>query len=141
LSWYARKKIINYKIGEPLDLIKAFRRMRVPDRADVHAGAFSGKDPHRNVLEHQAVLRRDAQPSGRKTVDSRVRLARAGIVTGHDRPEAVAYIVMRKDCLDELQMVAGGDVAGTTETIGGLIVTKRFALIVRDNFTDNGGWL
>ena len=41
----------------------------------------------------------------------------------------------------EVKMIAGGDVAGTTETTGGMIITKRFALVVRDNFTDNGGWL
>ena len=41
----------------------------------------------------------------------------------------------------EVKMIAGGDTAGTTETIGGMIITRRFALVVRDRFTDNGGWL
>ena len=41
----------------------------------------------------------------------------------------------------EVKMIAGGEVAGSTETVGGMIITKRFALIVRDHFTDNGGWL
>ena len=41
----------------------------------------------------------------------------------------------------EVKMIAGGDTAGSTEVIGGMIITKRFALVVRDHFTDNGGWL
>ena len=41
----------------------------------------------------------------------------------------------------EVKMIAGGDTAGTTENIGGMIITKKFALVVRDNFAENGGWL
>ena len=41
----------------------------------------------------------------------------------------------------EVKMIAGGNTAGSTEVIGGMIITKRFALVVRDHFTDNGGWL
>ncbi len=41
----------------------------------------------------------------------------------------------------EVKMIAGGDSAGTSTSIGGMTITKRFALIVRDNFTTNGGWL
>ena len=38
-------------------------------------------------------------------------------------------------------MVAGGENAGSSTTIGGMTITKKFALIVRDDFADNGGWL
>lgn len=41
----------------------------------------------------------------------------------------------------EVKMIAGGDTAGTTETAGGMIITKKFVLVVRDNFAENGGWL
>ena len=41
----------------------------------------------------------------------------------------------------EVKMVAGGENAGSSTTIGGMTITKKFALIVRDDFADNGGWL
>ena len=40
-----------------------------------------------------------------------------------------------------VKMVAGGEVAGSPTTIGGMEITQQFALIVRDDFADNGGWL
>uniref|UniRef100_UPI0040564DA3 S8 family serine peptidase n=1 Tax=Alistipes sp. TaxID=1872444 RepID=UPI0040564DA3 len=41
----------------------------------------------------------------------------------------------------EITMVAGGSIAGSTSTIGGMTITKRFALVVRDSFAENNGWL
>ena len=41
----------------------------------------------------------------------------------------------------EIKMVAGGNTAGTTENVGGMTIIKKFALIVRDNFAENNGWL
>lgn len=41
----------------------------------------------------------------------------------------------------KVKMVAGGDAAGSTDNIGGIAITKEFALIVREKFSDNGGWL
>jgi hypothetical protein len=38
-------------------------------------------------------------------------------------------------------MVAGGEAAGSTDNIGGITITKEFALVVREKFSDNGGWL
>lgn len=43
--------------------------------------------------------------------------------------------------LVKVKMVAGGDTPGSTSTVGGLVITKTFALVVREKFTDNGGWL
>lgn len=40
-----------------------------------------------------------------------------------------------------VKMVAGGEAAGSSTSVGGMEITKRFALIVRDNFASNGGWL
>ena len=40
-----------------------------------------------------------------------------------------------------VRMIAGGDSAGTNEAVGGMIISKKFALVVRDNFAGNGGWL
>ena len=40
-----------------------------------------------------------------------------------------------------VKMIAGGDSAGTDETVGGMIIYKKFALVVRDGFAENGGWL
>lgn len=40
-----------------------------------------------------------------------------------------------------IKMVAGGDNVGSPDVIGGMSITKPFALIVRDEFADNGGWL
>ena len=41
----------------------------------------------------------------------------------------------------KVKMVAGGNTAGNTDNIGGITITKEFALVVREKFTDNGGWL
>ena len=41
----------------------------------------------------------------------------------------------------DIRFVAGSTTAGTDTNKGGIVVTKRFALVVRDNFADNGGWL
>jgi hypothetical protein len=41
----------------------------------------------------------------------------------------------------KVKMVAGGETAGSTDYIGGITITKEFALVVRNKFTDNGGWL
>jgi len=41
----------------------------------------------------------------------------------------------------EISFVAGNTTAGNDSEKGGIVVTKRFALIVRDDFSDNGGWL
>ena len=41
----------------------------------------------------------------------------------------------------KVKMVGGGDTAGSTNNVGGITITKEFALVVRDKFTDNGGWL
>ena len=41
----------------------------------------------------------------------------------------------------EVTMVAGGTTAGSTTTVGGMTITKRFALVVRDSFAENEGWL
>lgn len=41
----------------------------------------------------------------------------------------------------EVKMVAGGETPGSPTTTGGMVITKKFALIVRDNFAENGGWL
>ena len=41
----------------------------------------------------------------------------------------------------EISFVAGDTTAGNDSEKGGIVVTKRFALIVRDDFSDNGGWL
>ena len=41
----------------------------------------------------------------------------------------------------KVKMVAGGETAGSTDFIGGITITKEFALVVRNKFTDNGGWL
>ena len=41
----------------------------------------------------------------------------------------------------EVKMVAGGSIPGSSTTIGGATITKRFALIVREKFAENGGWL
>ena len=40
-----------------------------------------------------------------------------------------------------VKMIAGGDTAGADETVGGMIISKKFALVVRDNFAENGGWM
>ena len=41
----------------------------------------------------------------------------------------------------KVKMVAGGETAGSTDVIGGITITKEFALVVREKFADNGGWL
>jgi hypothetical protein len=41
----------------------------------------------------------------------------------------------------KVKMVAGGEAAGSTDNIGGITITKEFALVVREKFSDNGGWL
>ena len=41
----------------------------------------------------------------------------------------------------KIKMVAGGDYVGSPDVVGGMSITKPFALIVRDEFADNGGWL
>lgn len=41
----------------------------------------------------------------------------------------------------EVTFVAGGTIAGSDTAVGGMTVTKRFALIVRDHFAENNGWL
>ena len=41
----------------------------------------------------------------------------------------------------EISFVAGNTTAGNDSEKGGIVATKRFALIVRDDFSDNGGWL
>ena len=40
-----------------------------------------------------------------------------------------------------VKMIAGGDTAGTGETVGGMVISKKFALVVRDSFAQNGGWM
>ena len=40
-----------------------------------------------------------------------------------------------------VKMIAGGDKVGTNDSAGGMEITKQFALIVRDGFTSNGGWM
>ncbi len=40
-----------------------------------------------------------------------------------------------------VKMIAGGDKVGTNDNPGGMEITKQFALIVRDGFTTNGGWM
>ena len=40
-----------------------------------------------------------------------------------------------------VNMIAGGDTLGNSDAAGGKAISKRFALIVRDNFAQNGGWL
>ena len=40
-----------------------------------------------------------------------------------------------------IKMIGGGDSVGTDEKQGGIEITKKFALIVRDGFAENGGWL
>ena len=41
----------------------------------------------------------------------------------------------------EVETVIGGPGAGSDNTIGGRVTTKRFAIIVRDNYATNGGWM
>lgn len=41
----------------------------------------------------------------------------------------------------EVTVLPKGAMAGTESQIGSLLITKKFVLIVRDNVTDNGGWL
>ena len=41
----------------------------------------------------------------------------------------------------EVSFVAGTTVPGGDEQKGGMVATKRFALIVRDDFAENGGWM
>lgn len=41
----------------------------------------------------------------------------------------------------EIKMVAGGEIEGNQDVPGGMTITKKFALIVRDGFAENGGWL
>ena len=41
----------------------------------------------------------------------------------------------------KVTMVAGGETAGSSDTVGGYTITKEFALVVREKFSDNGGWL
>ena len=41
----------------------------------------------------------------------------------------------------KVKMVAGGESAGSTNNVGGITITKEFALVVREKFSDNGGWL
>jgi len=40
-----------------------------------------------------------------------------------------------------VKMIAGGDNLGTSDNAGGKSITKKFALIVRNGFAENGGWL
>ena len=40
-----------------------------------------------------------------------------------------------------VKMIAGGETAGTGETVGGMAISKKFALVVRDSFAENGGWM
>ncbi len=40
-----------------------------------------------------------------------------------------------------VEMIAGGNTQGTANSVGGKVFTKKFALVVRDNFASNGGWL
>ena len=40
-----------------------------------------------------------------------------------------------------IKFVAGGDYIGSDDTVGGMEIVKPFALIVRENFAGNGGWL
>ena len=54
------------------------------------------------------------------------------------------YITCEKtgSAIVTVKMIAGGDVLGDGGEIqGGIEVTKKFALIVRDGFAENGGWL
>ena len=41
----------------------------------------------------------------------------------------------------KVKMVGGGETAGSTNNVGGITITKEFALVVREKFSDNGGWL
>ena len=40
-----------------------------------------------------------------------------------------------------VKMIAGGDKVGGSDSAGGYVISKKFALIVRDSFAENGGWL
>ena len=40
-----------------------------------------------------------------------------------------------------VKMIAGGDKVGTNDNPGGMEITKQFALIVREGFSSNGGWM
>ena len=40
-----------------------------------------------------------------------------------------------------VKMIAGGDKVGGSDSAGGCVISKKFALIVRDSFAENGGWL
>ena len=40
-----------------------------------------------------------------------------------------------------IKIIAGGNVVGGSNSIGGSVISKKFALIVRDSFAENGGWM
>lgn len=40
-----------------------------------------------------------------------------------------------------VKFIAGGDELGTNDNLGGMTITKRFALVVRNGYAENGGWL
>lgn len=41
----------------------------------------------------------------------------------------------------KVNMIGGGDTIGSGTVSGGMAISREFAIIVRDGFTENGGWL
>ena len=41
----------------------------------------------------------------------------------------------------KVNLIAGGTAAGGGATMGGMLITKEFAIIARPAFANNGGWL
>lgn len=40
-----------------------------------------------------------------------------------------------------VKMIAGGKTPGSNDAPGGMVINKKFALIVRNGFAENGGWM
>lgn len=41
----------------------------------------------------------------------------------------------------DVKMIAGGKNPGSNDAVGGMVINKKFALVVRDGFAENGGWM
>lgn len=69
---------------------------------------------------------------------------RLGVTTLRYIPTSNSFLIKCTNtgaAIVEVKMIAGGDILGTEEKQGGMTVTHKFAIIVRDSYADNGGWL
>ena len=69
---------------------------------------------------------------------------RLGVTTLRYIPTSNSFLIKCTNtgaAIVEVKMIAGGDSLGTEDNQGGMTVTHKFAIIVRDSYAENGGWL